>query len=737
MRTPFLPLLAFAAVTTSVLAADNRTLTFEAETVTEPVSAWLVNKATEHHWNLWSTDVDAAKKWSGGVVLQSPRVLVDRATPDEGAPPLHTRITGIPAGRYDVTVKMSRVLGVSRDGGKTWERLSNGDLGEVVITDGTFELWVDDRFADKVNPGFGYYDNIQFAPIGPGVIKPLVAGFAKARIREKLDRGLVALRRSASEVRLSWRLLAEDGADTVFHVQRSDAAGRTLRLTTKPIVATSDFTDTLAPAGACAYAVVAVTHGREEVASRSVSVPAGNRAQDYLSLPLDVGTTVQKVGLGDLDGDGRYDFVLKTPNQNVDPYSAYWKKSPGTYRLEARNADGRKLWDKDLGWSIEQGIWYSPYIVFDLDGDGKAEVIAKIGEGDPRDSDGRVQTGSEWVAVFDGATGRELARTPWPGRTVGDQTLDYNYASRNQLGIAYLDGKTPCLLVERGTYTIIQVHAFQFNRGQLAPVWQWNTLQESRPKRWRGQGAHTLQAHDVDGDGRDEVVIGSAVLDDNGVGLWSTGFGHPDHCYVGKILPDRPGLQIFYGMETAQTKGNGLCVVDAATGTVLWGRQGATRHVHGYGFCADVDASRAGLEVYGCDTDAAKRFERGWLLDARGDLIAATKELTSHRPVYWDADPQAELIAKRRIADYGSTTVQQEIGGDVVLVADVLGDWREEIFTTLPGELRIYTTPIPATDRRVCLLQDPVYRNTVAAASQGYFYNAMLSYLPSQNSSQR
>jgi rhamnogalacturonan endolyase len=154
--------------------------------------------------------------------------------------------------------------------------------------------------------------------------------------------------------------------------------------------------------------------------------------------------------------------------------------------------------------------------------------------------------------------------------------------------------------------------------------------------------------------------------------------------------------------------------------------------VHGYGFCADIDASRPGLEVYGCDTDPKKNFERGWLLDARGELIVATKELTSHRPVFWDGDPQAELIAKRRITDYGSTTVQQEIDGNVVLVADVLGDWREEIFTTLPGELRIYSTPIPATDRRVCLLQDPVYRNTVAAASQGYFYNAMLSHSLSQ-----
>ena len=125
------------------------------------------------------------------------------------------------------------------------------------------------------------------------------------------------------------------------------------------------------------------------------------------------------MGVGDLDGDGRYDFVLKTPNQNIDPYVQYWTKSPDTYHLEARTADGRRLWNQDLGWSIERGIWYSPFIVFDLDGDGKAEVIAKTGEGVPRDAAGRVQSGPEWATVFDGATGREVARVPWPSRTVG------------------------------------------------------------------------------------------------------------------------------------------------------------------------------------------------------------------------------------------------------------------------------------------------------------------------------
>ncbi|MBC7366700.1 MAG: silent information regulator protein Sir2 [Undibacterium sp.] len=732
MKTPFPLGLAFLISLSALSAADRPILTFEAEAVTGPHGAWTANRSTPDHWNLWSNDADAAKKWSGGVVLQSPPVLVDRASPEAGAPPLHTHITGIPAGRYEVTLKMFRTLGVSRDGGKNWERLSNGDLGEVVITDGTFDLWVDDRFADPTNPGPGYYDNLQFTPILPVAAKPRVEGFARERVRERLDRGLVALRRSATEVRLSWRLLVTDEADTAFHVLRTDAAGHQQRITAKPITTTSDFTDKAALPGASSYAVLAVSKGVEGSASPPAAVLAGDQPQSFLSIALEPGTTVQKVGIGDLDGDGRYDYVLKTPRDSIDPYVSFWTKSPDTYHLEARSSDGRLLWNKDLGWSIERGIWYSPFIVFDLDGDGKAEVIAKTGEGDPRDVDGRVQSGPEWATVFEGATGRELARVPWPASTVGGETLEYNYANRNQITVAYLDGKTPCLILERGTYTTIQVHAYQFYGGKLTPVWKWTSLEERQPKRWRGQGAHTLQAHDVDGDGRDEVVIGSAVIDDNGVGLWSTGLGHPDHCYVGKIMPDRPGLQIFYGMETAQPQANGLCIVDAATGKIIWGLDGPTRHVHGTGFCADVDAAHPGLEVYGCDTDLTKRFERGWLLDAHGGVVTKTNQLVEQRPVYWDADVQKELIARRRITKYGSTEVQQEIAGTVVLVADVWGDWREEVFTSLPGELRIYTTPIPATDRRACLMQDPVYRNTVAAAAQGYLYNPMLSYLPAK-----
>ena len=569
---------------------------------------------------------------------------------------------------------------------------------------------------------------------GIAVLLALAAAGASAqeRVRERLDRGLVVMPRGGGKVYVGWRLIESDAPETAFNVYRASRGGAPQKLNAEPLRKTADFVDESAPAGACAYLVRPVTRSGEGAPCAPVTAEDAGASRDYVSFKLEEGVRFQKAGAADLDGDGRYDFVLKHPDENVDPYEKYWKKSTSTYKIEARLHDGRLLWCRDLGWSIERGIWYSPMVVCDLDGDGKAEVALKTGEGDPRDADGRVQSGPEWVSIWDGLTGKDLAKAPWPSKEVAGQTLAYNYASRNQLTVAYLDGKNPFLIVQRGTYTIIQVVAYQYRSGTLRKVWEWNTEREAEPKRWRGQGAHALQAHDVDGDGRDEVVLGSAVIDDSGKGLWTTGLGHPDHCYVGDIDPSRPGLEIFYGMESRQKAANGLCVVDAKTGKILWGHQGPTRHVHGYGLCGDIDPRHPGAEVYGFDTDAEKKFAKSWLYSAQGKLIEEfDKPPKFSRPVYWDADPHHEILCGSKIEDYRGGAHPPSLSGRLALIADVLGDWREELIMTVPGELRIYTTTIPAQDRRVCLMQDPVYRATVLAAAQGYFYNPMLSYLPS------
>jgi rhamnogalacturonan endolyase len=603
-----------------------------------------------------------------------------------------------------------------------WERLS----AAAEVPEGCDQIYL--RFVGRGACDL-LLDDVALRPGGPASIKkPPVRGHAQERVREKLDRGVVAMPMAGGDIYIGWRLLESDLPDTTFHLYRREGDAPPVRLSLEPLAQTTDFVDVKPPSGRLHYFLRPVNGGQEGPPSQSVSATTSATGQSYIRIPLDGGHTFQKVGIADLTGDGRYDFVIKQPNANVDPYVKYWKRSPGTYQIEAYQHDGALLWRRDLGWSIEQGVWYSPLVVFDFDGDGRAEIAVKTGEGDPRDPDGRVTSGAEWLSILDGLTGEEITRTPWPSR---DGFPDYNYYCRNQLGVAYLDGKTPCLIVNRGTYNTIKIVAYEFHNRQLRELWSWNDREDG--PRYRGQGAHILRAADVDGDGRDEVIFGAAVLDDNGAGLWSLGMGHPDHLTVGMLDPARPGLQIQYGFETRQQK-NGICMVDAKTGQILWGLDGSTAHIHGSGLCADIDPAHPGVESYGGERDFP---DKRWLFIAQGTLLA-TNDLggLAPRAVYWDGDLQRELLVRGRLRDYGGEEHSTQIEGTVVAIADILGDWREEIITSVPGELRIYTTTIPATDRRVCLMQDRIYRLDVAGAAQGYFQIPGLTWLPSAEAGQ-
>ncbi len=712
----------------AILAADPSLpgpLVYEAEDYTTPRSAWQSDQSSDRHWNLWSTDSDADRKWSGGVVLQSPVAKADRASAEEGAPVLHTRITGIPKGRYEVQIKLGRTLAISRDGNQ-WQRVTDGAsaVGVVEVRDGTFDLWVDDRYAHEP-PGFAYYDCLTFIPVPERPDRPKVAGFANSRICERLDRGLVARPAGEGRMHLGWRLLESDPKSIGFHIDRQ-GDGPLERLTPEPITNTTDFTDATArPGSRYRYTLRAVVDGKE-VDLATVDATAGAQANPAIVFQLDPGTTVQKIAVGDLDGDQRYDYVIKTPQDNIDPAASYWKPSPDTYHLQAYSADGRKMWDKDLGWAIERGIWYSPMIVFDLDGDGRAEITLKSGTGDPRGPDGRVETGPEYFSVLDGRTGNELARTDWPSRQIPGEKYNYNLSSRNQICVAYLDGKTPCVVVNRGTYSTIRLVAYQFTGGQLQQLWAWDSREEADRGRYRAQGAHIMHAADIDGDGRDEIIYGSAVVDDNGNGLWTTELGHPDFCFVGEIDPLRPGLEIFYGIEPPRPDST-LCLADAQSGKILWKLDEPTTHVGTDGMCSDIDPRFPGCECYAADVDQQRKFRKGWLYSAQGQLISDQRDGTMSLPVYWDADLQRELIRRNEIVDYRGQEHATAIEGHVVAIADVLGDWREEIFTSVPGELRIYTTPIPAANRHTALMQDPIYRIDVAVAFMGYYAPPMLS----------
>jgi rhamnogalacturonan endolyase len=170
-------------------------------------------------------------------------------------------------------------------------------------------------------------------------------------------------------------------------------------------------------------------------------------------------------------------------------------------------------------------------------------------------------------------------------------------------------------------------------------------------------------------------------------------------------------------------------MVDARTGKILWGLDEPTRHVHSHGMCSDIDPAHPGCECYGADTDANKAFAFGVLHSAQGKQICR-ENLGGFgwRNAYWDADLQREIVTEKGDVAKFRGPVLGKVEGKFVATVDLLGDWREEIITTLPGEMRIYTTTIPASDRRTCLLADPLYRNDVIHATMGYYQCPMTSY---------
>jgi rhamnogalacturonan endolyase len=566
--------------------------------------------------------------------------------------------------------------------------------------------------------------------------KPKVTGWAEHRIEEKLNRGMLAMPNKDGKVYLGWRLLKTDPKGTAFNVYRSVEDGNTVKINTEPLAATTDFIDERPLMGRqIAYWVRPVLDSKELEPSEKAMLKADANKDRlyYTSIKLQGDYTIQRMAVADLNGDGVYDFVIKQPSQGIDP--AGRANTTGlTYKLEAYLNDGTFLWRKDLGLGIEPGIWYSPFVVYDFDGDGKAEVAVKTGPDDAR-VNGRVTGGPEWCSILEGMTGTEIAKVDWPPR---DPRLgDYNRTNRNQMGMAYIDGKTPCLLVARGTYKLMMVDAYQYHNRKLERLWHWEGDDETPII--RSQGAHGMHSADIDDDGRDEVVLGSVVLDDNGTCLWSVGLGHPDKCFVTDVDPTRPGMEIFYAIEPWRDDGKGVCLVEARTGKIIWSIGQPTKHV-GDGMVADIDPSLPGLECFATEDSKGGSSDR-YLFSANGKRLGQREDVPGCRNwIFWDGDLLRETFGvsgtgrggfgrgQSAIVKYKGPILTLGIEGTIMMMADILGDWREELITILPGELRIYTTTIPACDRRVCLMQDPVYRAEVAHRSMGYEQSPVTGY---------
>ncbi len=559
--------------------------------------------------------------------------------------------------------------------------------------------------------------------------KPKVNGWAQNRVQEDINRGLVAFE-VAEGIYLSWRLLESDDDNTAFDVYEVEQGKKPEKINKEAVTVTTDF---IYPNGSIdsKYFVQPIGSNKSEVvASMAKSeIP-------YKSIRFQGEYMPDRLAVGDLNGDGEYDYIIKQPGGRVDP--GVWRKSPDTFKLEAYLSDGTFLWRKDLGWNIELGIWYSPFIVYDFNGDGKAEVAVKTAPTDKdfRAEDGRVFDGPEYCSVLDGMTGEEIDRVDWPARN--PRFGHYNRNNRNQMGMAYLDGKTPCLLVARGTYRLMQVDAYQLNGQKLERLWRWDGDEENPVI--RSQGAHSLHTVDVDEDGRDEIVLGSAVLDDDGTLLFSAGVGHSDKCFVSDIDPERPGMEIFFANEVWHDSA-GVSMVDARTGEQIWNINHYTRHV-GNGMVADIMPDIPGLECFATEDSKAGLHDK-YMLSANGKYLHRNDSIPQCTNwVFWDADKLRESIefSEQRgrtrsswkpeyaVVKYPNDTICNSMEGSVMMMADLYGDWREELVCVLPGELRIYSTTIPATDRRICLMQDHLYRSDVVHRSMGYFQPPITSY---------
>jgi len=353
------------------------------------------------------------------------------------------------------------------------------------------------------------------------------------------------------------------------------------------------------------------------------------------------------------------------------------------------------------------------------------------------ETSGNVLEGPEYLTVFYGLTGAALdtvdyvpSRHPDTLTPTPEQLNDVwgdaygNRMDRFLACVAYFDGERPSVMFSRGYYTRTALAAWDWHDGKLTSRWVFDTANQARGfMYYEHQGNHSLTAADVDGDGRDEIVFGAAVIDDDGMGLYSTQLNHGDAQHVSDLDPTRPGKEVFSIHEFNQHF-YGIEMRDAATGEILWGKPS---YDPGRGLALDIDPRYPGHECWavGQNLDA--------LFSAKGEKIADTKPRSCSFGIWWDGDLLREILNGNRITKWDWQTASETPlftleGGSYTsglnggLTADLFGDWREEqVLCSADGsELRIYTTTIPTEHRIYTLMHDPQYRLSVALQNVAY-----------------
>ena len=569
---------------------------------------------------------------------------------------------------------------------------------------------------------------------------------------ERLGRGAVAVRTSPDTVMVGWRYLSSDPLRVAFNVYRDGE-----RLTPEPVAVSTQFFDPNASTRAARYEVRPVVDGRELPDGRGACVLPADAPCGYLEIPLQQpesqlmpdGSSCSYVAndasAGDVDGDGEMEIVLKwdPTNSKDNSHSGF----TGTVFLDAYKMDGRRLWRIDLGRNIRAGAHYTQFMVYDLDGDGCAEVVAKTADGtvdgqgkvigDPEADyrvgvgdtlpgrKGYIASGPEFLTVFSDRTGEALQTIDYiPPRGRLDDWGD-NYANRSErylAAVAYLDGRHPSVVMCRGYYTRSVLAAFDWDGRQLKSRWVFDT-DSARWASYAGQGNHNLRVADVDGDGCDEITYGSCAIDHDGTGLYNTGMGHGDALHLTAFDPSSDRLQVW---DCHENRRDGSDFRDAATGKVIF--QLPSGKDVGRCMAADIDPTNYGVEMWSSAS--------GGIRNIKGEVVCdSPKGLPMNMAVWWDGDLLREMLDHETVSKYDWTarecrplakfdgcSFNNGTKSNPCLQGDIVGDWREEVVvrTADSKALRVYVSPLPTAYRFHTFLEDRPYRLSIVTENVAY-----------------
>ena len=544
---------------------------------------------------------------------------------------------------------------------------------------------------------------------------------------EKLNRGIYAVK-SSQGMFVSWRFNADDASDAEFRLYRDDNLIYTS--------ASGEATCFLDKSGntSSVYRVDTYENGNLK-SSESCSLSSGS---GYFDIPLNKPSgscsySANDCSVGDVDGDGQYEIFLKWDPENSkdNSYDGY---TDNVY-IDCYTLTGKMLWRIDLGKNIRAGQHYTQFLVADFDGDGKAEMTCKTADGtkdgtgqvignawaDNRNSSGYVLSGSEYYTLFDGMTGAALDTVSYefPRGNVNDWGDKYGNRVDRFLGaVAYLDGVHPSAVSVRGYYTRMTAVAYDVVNKKL--VKRWTHDSGSNAYDGYGNGNHNCMPADVDGDGKQEIVLGATCIDDNGKTLWCTNKGHGDAMHLGDFLPDRNGLELWVCHEASPY---GLSLIDAGNGNIIFHKDGSKDT----GRCGadNVYAGNKGAEFWGASEST--------VFNGQGQSIG-TQRPGQNFFVYWDGDAEREILDGTTVSKFISPTNIKTIftasgcmsinGTKAVpsLCADIIGDWREEMIFPLENSsaLRVFATSSATDIRLTTLMHDPQYRMQVSGEQNCY-----------------